>query len=82
MAQAKSRGNTPLTEPQALALASWWKGRYLRLQPQHGGEEVLHGVQLPLSLEGEVAVIYFWEEAKHLEHRRSSVNPWAPDWVG
>jgi len=82
MVQRKSAGNTPLTESQARAIASWWSVRYLRLQPQQEGGEPLHGVKLPRGLKSEAAVIYFWEEVKCLEHQRSSVNPKAPDWVG
>jgi len=82
MAQERIAGNIPLTESQARAIASWWNGRYLRLKlPQDGGKS-FHGVKLPMALESEAAVIYFWEEVKCLEHRRGSVNPGALDWVG
>ncbi len=75
-------GNSPLTESQALALSFWWKGRYLRIKSQHEGGQFLHGVELPLSPEAGSAVVYFWEEAKRVEHRRSNVNTGAPDWLG
>jgi len=82
MAQRKRAGNTPLTESQARALASWWSVGYLRLKPPQEGGEPLHGVKVPRALKSEAAVIYFWEEVKCLEDQRSSVNPEAPDWVG
>ena len=89
MAKEPGASQTPLTEAQARALASWWGGRYHRLKPGREGAEVRHGVRLESSLANAAApgknaklIICFLEEAGSLEQRRQSVNPGAPDWVG
>lgn len=89
MPKEKGGGQTPLTEAQARALASWWGGRYQRLKPGRKGAEVLHGVRLESALANEAAprknekiIICFMEEAGSLERCRQSDNPGAPDWVG
>jgi hypothetical protein len=82
MRQEKTSSETPLTESQARALAAWWHGRYFPLKSQPERAESVHGVQLPMALGSEVAVIYFVEQAKLLENHRNDVNLGAPDWVG
>jgi hypothetical protein len=82
MVRAKNADHTPLTESQALALASWWSGVYLLLKPQQEGGASLHGVKIPIALTDDTAVIYCCEDAKRMENRRNTVNPGAPDWVG
>lgn len=70
---------TPLTEPQARALAFWWGGVYQA--PGEGHEEEgdgRHGVVLAGSSE----TVWSREQAREVENRRRDINPAAPDWVG
>jgi hypothetical protein len=77
---------TPLTEPQARALAQWWGGAYA--PAPESGKALRHGVTLP-SFSGTPADpdaaprwVGTMEEARHLETQRQGINPAAPDWDG
>ena len=80
---------TPLTEPQARALAQWWGGMYASSPPIAGtARNLRHGVTLPPCTEERAAAnsLPSWvgtmEEARELESRRHGINPAAPDWDG
>ncbi len=71
--------HTPLTEPQARALALWWGGRYLRLEeiPQGAG-----GPGHAVIVAGFAEPVWSREQAGKVEAGRPEFNPAAIDWVG
>lgn len=90
MNPGKMQGKTPLTAPQARALARWWGGAHQRVPlPAPEGAGLVHGVVLPRT-DPDAAGPSRWcrmaisslEEAQTLENIRSPINPGAPAWVG
>ena len=86
----KRQGKTPLTEPQARALADWRNGAYQKtFTPSAQGLQAMHGVMIacshhPDAEEPSSSEISLWslEEVRELENSRSAINPAAADWVG
>jgi hypothetical protein len=79
--------STPLTEPQARALAQWWGGTYASA-PATAGAPPRHGVTLPGGAGAcpaqslPAAAVWTTEEARLMERQRHGINPAAPDWDG
>jgi len=90
MVSKNPKGQTPLTEPQARALADWWGGAYHQtIVPSAQGVQAIHGVilacgQHPDAEGSSSSEVSLWslEEVRELENLRSAINPAAADWVG